>query len=348
MVRATYSAPSHSAFTSVLSFVRIHLSAAPVHFSDIEAAADRIRGRAHRTPIVTSRTADRLAGGSIFFKCENLQRAGAFKFRGAFNALSLLPADARERGVLSYSSGNHAQALALAGRELEIPTTIIIPDDAPRVKLEATQGYGAEIITYSREETTREELAAKVADEREIPIIPPYDHPHIVAGQGTVALELIEDTPPIDVLLVPCGGGGLLAGSAVAVAHLLPHCRVVGVEPERADDATRSFHSGRLQTVENPDTIADGARTPSLGQVTFPLVVEHVHDMVTVSEEAIVRAMRFLWERLKLVVEPTGALAFAALLEKKVEVRGQRVGIIISGGNVDLGTLASLFASRAS
>lgn len=318
----------------------------PVTFADIEAASERIRDVAHRTPIHTSRTFDERFGARFFFKCENYQRAGAFKFRGAYNALSQLDHETGRRGVLTFSSGNHAGALALAGRLLSVPTTIIMPEDAPRVKLEATRGYGAEIITYNRAETTREELGRRLAEERGLPIIPPYDHPDIVAGQGTAARELLEDAGPLDLLLVCCGGGGLLSGSAVAAKAIQPNCRVVGVEPARADDATRSFHTGKLQTVHNPDTIADGARTPSLGNVTFPLILEHVDEMVTASEEAIIRAMHFIWERMKIVVEPTGALTAAALFDDAdLGPPAERVGIIISGGNVELQSATTLFRS---
>ena len=318
----------------------------PVTYADVEAAAARLDGVVHRTPVLTSRTADAHTGAQVFFKCENFQRTGAFKLRGAYNALSQLSDAEKKRGVLTYSSGNHAQAVALAGQLLGIAATIIMPDDAPLVKLEATRGYGAEIISYDRAETTREALADEVAEKRGLPIIPPYDHPHVVAGQGTAGKELLEQTAeeggPLDVLLVCCGGGGLLSGCALAAKALAPSCRVIGVEPEAADDATRSFRTGRLHTVEDPLTIADGARTPSLGAVTFPLVLEHVDAMATVSEAAIRRATRFLWERLKLVVEPTGALAFAALLGGAVEAEGQRAGITISGGNVDVERVAEL------
>jgi threo-3-hydroxy-L-aspartate ammonia-lyase len=292
---------------------------------------------------MTSRTADALTGASLYFKCENFQRGGAFKFRGAYNAISRLSPDDRQSGVLAYSSGNHAQAVAIAGKELGVAATIIMPSDAPSVKLAATRGYGAEVITYERAEITREELAARIADERGLSIIPPYDHEHIVAGQGTAALELFADIGDLDVLVVCCGGGGLLSGSAVAARYMSPRCHVVGVEPERADDATRSFRTGTLHTVRDPDTIADGARTPSLGEVTFPLVLKYVNEMTTVSEESIVVAMQFLWERMKLVVEPTGALAFAALLSEQLEVHGKRVGVIISGGNVDVAEVGKLF-----
>ena len=305
-------------------------------YADVEDAASRIDGQAHRTPVVTSSTVDRLTGAQVFFKCENLQRAGAFKFRGAYNALSRLSPEAGQRGVLTYSSGNHAQAIALAGRLLGIPTTIVMPRDAPAVKLDATRGYGGEVVLYERATSHREEFGNRLANERGLTLIPPYDHPHIVAGQGTAARELIEEVGPLDVLLVPCGGGGLLSGSALSAAALSPGCRVIGVEPAAGDDATRSFHSRTLQTVQNPDTIADGARTQSLGRITFALVLQYVHDMVTVTDEALLRTMFFLWERLKLVVEPTGALGAAALLEQIVDGHGARVGVIVSGGNVDL------------
>lgn len=317
----------------------------PVTYDDVEAAAARIRDVAHRTPVHTSRTFDDRFGARYFFKCENLQRAGAFKFRGAYNALSLLSDDQRRRGVLTYSSGNHAQALALAGRLLSVTTTIIMPSDAPQVKLTATRGYGAEVITYERADVTREELGRRIAEERGLPIIPPYDHPDIVAGQGTTARELIEETGPLDLLLVCCGGGGLLSGCAVAAKAVQPKCRVVGVEPALADDAARSFRTGTIQTVHNPNTIADGARTPSLGRVTFPLILEYVDDMITVQEDAVIRAMHFMWERMKLVVEPTGALAAAALFDRVDLGSADRVGIIISGGNVELQGAVTLFRS---
>jgi threo-3-hydroxy-L-aspartate ammonia-lyase len=306
-----------------------------VTFDDVAAAHERIRPHAKRTPVMTSTTVDGVTGAKVFFKCENLQRMGAFKFRGAYNALSQLNAQERKRGVLAFSSGNHAQAVALAGRLLGVPAVIVMPSDAPRVKLEATRGYGGEVIQYARGEN-REEVAARIAAERGLTLIPPFDHPHIVAGQGTAAKELIEDAGPLDVLLVPCGGAGLLSGCAVAVRHLAPDCRVIGVEPAAGDDATRSFRERKLVQIEVPDTIADGARTTSLGKVTFPLVLQYVSDMLTVTDEELLRAMFFLWERLKLVVEPTGALAAYAALENKLELAGLRAGVILSGGNVDL------------
>jgi threo-3-hydroxy-L-aspartate ammonia-lyase len=305
-------------------------------FADVESAATQIAGVAHRTPVVTSRSVDERTGASVFFKCENLQRAGAFKFRGAYNALWRLTADERRRGVLAFSSGNHAQAVALAGQILDIPRVVVMPTDAPAVKRAATEAYGASIVPYDRHREDREVIGRRIASERGLTIVPPYDHPHIVAGAGTAARELIKEVGPLDLLLVPCGGGGLLSGSALAARAMAPQCRVVGVEPAAADDATRSFRSKTLHRVDNPKTIADGARTPSLGTITFPLVLANVTDMATVDDESLIRAMFYLWERLKLVVEPTGALAAAALLETGIARGAARVGVILSGGNVDL------------
>jgi threonine dehydratase len=316
----------------------------PVSYADVAAAAERLAGQAHRTPVLTSRTVNARTGAEVVFKCENLQRMGAFKFRGAYNALAQLSDAEKRRGVLTYSSGNHAQAIALAGTLLGIRTTIVMPDDAPAVKLAATRGYGGAVITYDKRETTRETLGAVLARERGLIVIPPYDHPHVVAGQGTAGKELIEDAGRLDWLFVCCGGGGLLSGCAIAAAQLSPGCKVVGVEPEAGDDATRSFRTKTLQTVHNPDTIADGARTPSLGKVTFPLVLAHVHDMMTVSDRELLDAMLYLWERMKIVVEPTGALAAAGLFKGTHDVRGMRVGVVISGGNVDLRAICKLIA----
>ena len=317
-----------------------------VSFDDVAAAHERIRAQARRTPVLTSATIDGRTGASVHFKCENLQRMGAFKFRGAFNALSQLTPEARRRGVIAFSSGNHAQAVALASRMLGIPATIVMPKNAPRVKLDATRGYGAEVITYDNPGESREALSKRIATERGLTVIPPFDHPHIVAGQGTAAKELIEDAGPLDVLLVPCGGGGLLTGCAIAAKHLASACRVIGVEPAAGDDATRSFRTKSLQTIPFPDTIADGARTTSLGALTFPLLLQHVDDMLTVTDEELLRTMFFLWERMKIVVEPTGALAAAALLEKKLDAKGLRVGVVLSGGNVDLVWAAGKLAAR--
>jgi threonine dehydratase len=306
-----------------------------VSFDDIARAHERIKEQAKRTPVLTSATVDALTGAKVFFKCENFQRMGAFKFRGAYNALSQLDAEKRKKGVVAFSSGNHAQAVALAGRILGIKAVIVMPEDAPKVKLEATRGYGAEVVQYAKNQA-REELAGKLATERGLTLIPPFDHPHIIAGQGTAGKELIEDTGPLDVVMVPCGGGGLLSGCAIAAKHLAPRCKVIGVEPAAGDDASQSFAKKRLITIAVPDTIADGARTPSLGEITFPLVLRNVDDMLTVTDEELTRAMFFLWERMKIVVEPTGALAFTALYFKKLESKGLRVGVVLSGGNVDL------------
>ena len=318
------------------------MAALPVVFADIEAAAKRIEGHAHRTPVLTSTTIDRKTGGSVFFKCENFQRAGAFKFRGAFNALSKLSADERRRGVLTFSSGNHAQAIALSGRLLSIPTVVVMPNDAPEVKVRATREYGAEVVLYDKHETTREALGKRISDERGLVTIPPYDHADVIAGQGTAALELFQETGPLDYFFVCVGGGGLLSGCAAAAAALSPNCRVIGVEPEAGDDATRSFKTKTLQTVTNPETIADGARTPSLGKLTFTMVMALVHDMMTVSDRELASTMFYLWERMKIVVEPTGALAAAAALSGRVDLREKRVGVLISGGNVDMAAVRKL------
>jgi threonine dehydratase len=321
----------------------------PPTSADVEAAARQIRSTAHRTPVFTSRTVDARTGATVFFKGEHLQRGGAFKFRGAYNALSRLGADERRRGVVTFSSANHAQAIALVGQILDIPRVIVMPDDAPAMKRAATIGYGAEVVTYDRDKDDREAIGRRLAQERGLTVIPPYDHPHVVAGAGTCARELLEDTGPLDLLLVPCGGGGLLSGSAISARAMSPACRVIGVEPLAGDDGVQSFRTKTLHTVHNPQTIADGARTPSLGALTFPIILDLVSDMLAVDDAAIIRAMRFLWERMKLVVEPTGMLAATALLEGPAEgsldVRGARVGVILSGGNVDLSQLAQWMAS---
>jgi threonine dehydratase len=315
-------------------------------FHAVRAAAERLHGTAHRTPVLTSRTLDARVGARVFVKCENLQRGGAFKFRGAYNAVSLLSEAERRAGVLTFSSGNHAQAVALTGKLLGVRTAVVMPEDAPAAKVAATRGYGAEVILYDRARDSREEIARRLSGERGMALIPPYDHPDVVAGQGTAALELLEEVGPLDALFAPCGGGGLLSGTALAARGVAPGCRVVGVEPERADDATRSFRTGELHTVHNPDTIADGLRTPSLGRVTFPLVRENVDEMRTVSEAEIVESMRFLWTRMKLVVEPSGAVSLAPLLSGAPELGGKRVGVILSGGNVDLAVACELFAKE--
>ncbi len=320
------------------------MSALPVGLADIEAAAHRIAGQAFKTPVLTSSTIDRKTGGSLFFKAENFQRAGAFKFRGAFNALSRLSDDERRRGVLTFSSGNHAQAIALSGRLLFVPTVVVMPSDAPAVKVRATREYGAEVVLYDKSETTREALGKTISDQRGLVTIPPYDHADVIAGQGTAALELFHETGPLDYFFVCVGGGGLVSGCAAAAAALSPNCKVIGVEPEAGDDATRSFKSKTLQTVTNPDTIADGARTPSLGKLTFAMVLALVHDMVTVTDKELAITMFYLWERLKVVVEPTGALAATAALSGRIDLRGKRVGVLLSGGNVDMAAIPKLLA----
>ncbi len=315
-------------------------------FADIQDAARQLAGVMHRTPIVTSQTLNNRTGTQLYFKCENLQRGGAFKFRGAYNAMSRLSADERRRGVLTFSSGNHAQAVALAGHVLGIPRVIVMPTDAPAVKRQATEEYGGEVIRYDRERDDREAIGRRVARERGLTVIPPYDHADVIAGQGTVAVELFEESGPLDLLFVPCGGGGLLSGSAIAARALAPRCRVIGVEPAAGDDATRSFRTKQLQTVDNPQTVADGARTPSLGSLTFPLVLQYVSDMITVDDATLLQTMFLLWERLKLVVEPTGALGAAAALQGTVAMAGARVGVILTGGNVDFAQVATWLPRR--
>lgn len=307
-----------------------------VDYADIVSAARRLEGHVHRTPIVTSRQVNARTGAEVFFKCESFQRIGAFKFRGAYNAISQLASDQLKSGVLAYSSGNHAQAVALAAQLLGSQAIIVMPNDAPAVKIDATRGYGAEIILYEKRSVVREQLATRLTRERGLTLIPPFDHPHIVAGQGTAAKELIEETGALDYLFVPVGGGGLISGCAIAAHQLSPGIQVIGVEPVAGDDATRSFHSKTLQFCHDPDTIADGARTASLGTLTFPLLLRWVQDMVTVDDVKLAAAMFYLWERLKTVVEPTGALGAAGLFDGKHNVRGKRVGVILSGGNVDV------------
>jgi threonine dehydratase len=308
-------------------------------FADIQDAARQIAGVAHRTPVVTSQTINDRTGAQVHFKCENLQRAGAFKIRGAYNAMSRLSPDEQRRGVLTFSSGNHAQAVALAGRLLGIPRVIVMPADAPAVKRIATEEYGAEVILYDPAREKREAIGRRVALERGLTVIPPYDHADVIAGQGTAAVELFEESGPLDFLFVPCGGGGMLSGGAIAARTLSPGCRVVGVEPTAGDDATRSFRTKELQTVDNPRTVADGARTPSLGSLTFPLVLAYVSDMTTIDDGTLLQTMFFLWERMKLVVEPTGALGAAAALHGGFPIAGARVGVMLTGGNVDFSQL---------
>jgi len=313
-----------------------------ISFADIEAAAARLGGVAHRTPVMTSRTADELTGAQLFFKCENLQRMGAFKFRGGYNALAQFTPEQRARGAIAFSSGNHAQAVALSARLLGMPAVIVMPADAPPLKIAATRGYGAEVILYDRYTQDREALGRQLAAERGMTLIPPYDHPHVMAGQGTAALELIQETGPLDVLLVCVGGGGLISGCVTAAKHLAPGCRVMGVEPEAGNDVQQSFRRGEIVHIDVPKTIADGAQTQHAGNLTFPVIQALVDDVLTVSDAQLVRTMRFFMERMKLVVEPTGCLGAAAALEGVLPVRGKRVGVILSGGNIDARRYAQL------
>jgi threonine dehydratase len=313
-------------------------------FDDVSAAAVRLRGVAHRTPAITSRTLDELTGARAFLKAENLQRMGAFKFRGAYNRLAQLDERQRAAGVVAFSSGNHAQGVALAAELLGIPAAIVMPTDAPAAKLAATRGYGAEIVLYDRHAMNRAEIAQTLARERGATLVPPYDDPAIIAGQGTTALELIEDVGPLDVLLVCTGGGGLLSGCAIAATALAPGIAVYGVEPDAGDDWVQSLARDERVTIPVPDTIADGMQTQSPGELTFPIVQALCAGVVTVSDDELRDAMRFAFERLKLVIEPSGAAGLAALLSGRVDVRGKRVGVTISGGNVDAAVFARLIA----
>jgi threonine dehydratase len=314
-------------------------------FDQVQAAAERLRGQAHRTPVMTSRTLNTRAGAEVFLKCENLQRIGAFKFRGAYNAISQLSDAQKARGVLAFSSGNHAQAVAFVGQLLGIKTTIVMPDNAPLTKREATAGYGGSVVLYDPLRQDREALAYTLAEQHGYTLIPPYDHEQVLVGQGTAALELHEDVKALNMLLVPVGGGGLISGCAIASKGMNPSCKVIGVEPELANDAYLSFKSKTRHTVKNPPTIADGTRTPSLGTITFPLVLRYVDDFCTVSEEAIKAAVRFVFYHLKIVVEPSGALGVAALLSGAIPISG-RVGVILSGGNIDAPTMTAILSER--
>jgi threonine dehydratase len=319
------------------------LAAAPVRvptFDDVAAAVGRIAGIAHRTPVLTSRTFDGRVGARVFFKAENLQRAGAFKFRGACNAIANLGAEARRRGVLTFSSGNHGQSLAYAGQLQGVPVTVLMPQDAPAMKIAATRGYGAEVVLFDRYKEDRDALGARLSAERSLTLIPPYDHADVIAGQGTAALELIEEVGDLDVLLAPLGGGGLLAGCALAAKERLPGCRVVGVEPEAGNDGQRSFRSGEIVRIPVPKSLADGALTTHLGQHNFPIIRALVDDVVTVPDDALVEMLVFFAARMKIVVEPTGCLAAAAVLRGAYPCEGKRVGVVLSGGNVDPAALA--------
>lgn len=314
-------------------------------FEDVVAAAARLDGHAHRTPVMTSRTVDEELGAQVFFKCENFQRMGAFKFRGAFNALARLDPAVRARGVITFSSGNHAQAIALSARMLDVSATIVMPADAPPVKTEATRDYGGTVVLYDRYREDREEIARRLADERGLTVIPPYDHPDVIAGQGTAALELIQEVGPLDRLYVCLGGGGLLAGTALAVRGLAPGCKVYGVEPEAGADGQQSLHTGSIVRIAVPRTIADGAQTQALGHYTFEIIRREVTDIVTVSDEELLDCMRFFAARMKMIVEPTGCLGFAAARAAGSRLAGQRVGVIVSGGNIDLERFVELVGS---
>ncbi|WP_035373581.1 threo-3-hydroxy-L-aspartate ammonia-lyase [Pseudoduganella violaceinigra] len=313
-------------------------------YADIVAAAGRIEGHAHRTPVLTSRSADEELGAQLYFKAENLQRMGAFKFRGGFNALSRFSPAQRKAGVVAFSSGNHAQAIALSAKLLGIPATIIMPEDAPASKIAATRGYGGNVVTYDRYKEDREAIGRQLAEEKGMTLIPPYDHADVIAGQGTAAKELFEEVGELDYFFVCLGGGGLLSGSALATRALSPQCKLYGVEPEAGNDGQQSFRSGTIVHIDTPQTIADGAQTQHLGALTFPIIQRDVDDILTVSDAELVDGMRFFAARMKIVVEPTGCLGFAAARKMKEALRGKRVGVLISGGNVDLARFAKLLA----
>nr|WP_145547238.1 threo-3-hydroxy-L-aspartate ammonia-lyase [Variovorax boronicumulans] len=316
-------------------------------FDDVAAAARRIEGHAHRTPVMTSRTLNEAIGAEVFFKCENLQRMGAFKFRGGFNALSRFDAAQRRAGVVAFSSGNHAQAIALSARILGIPATIVMPNDAPAVKVAATKGYGATVVSYDRYTEDREQIGRDLAQKHGLTLIPPYDHPDVIAGQGTAAKELIEEVGPLDAFYAPLGGGGLLSGSALALRALSPSTLIVGVEPEAGNDGQQSFRSGKIVHIDVPKTIADGAQTQHLGNYTFGVIRRDVDDVQTASDAELVDAMAFAAARMKIVVEPTGCLGLAAVRREASALRGQRIGVLLSGGNVDLARLCELLGTQA-
>ncbi|AIO44107.1 MULTISPECIES: threo-3-hydroxy-L-aspartate ammonia-lyase [Burkholderia] len=316
-------------------------------YDDVAAAAARLEGHAHRTPVMTSRTIDDALGAQVFFKCENLQRMGAFKFRGAFNALSRFSAEQRRHGVVAFSSGNHAQAIALSARILGIPATIVMPQDAPAAKMAATRGYGGNVVTYDRYTEDREQIGRELAEKHGLTLVPPYDHPDVIAGQGTAAKELFDEVGPLDAVFTPLGGGGLLSGTALATRALSPHAKLYGVEPEAGNDAQQSFRSGTIVHIDTPRTIADGAQTQHLGNLTFPILRRDVDDILTATDAELVDCMRFFATRMKLVVEPTGCLSFAAVRRMKDALQGKRVGVVISGGNVDLENFCALVSAPA-
>lgn len=315
------------------------------NYADVVAAAGRIAGHAHKTPVMTSRTLNAALGAEVFFKCENLQRMGAFKFRGAFNALSQFDAQQRKAGVVAFSSGNHAQAVALSAQLLGMPATIVMPHDAPVAKIEATRGYGGQVVIYNRYTEDREQIGRDLAQQHGMTLIPPYDHPDVIAGQGTAAKELLEETGPLDAIFAPLGGGGLLSGTALAARALAPACRVYGVEPEAGNDGQQSLRSGAIVHIDTPKTIADGAQTQHLGQYTFAIIQRDVDDILTASDAQLVECMAFAAARMKLVIEPTGCLGLAAAQNLRTQLQGQRVGIIISGGNVDIARFNQLLGA---
>ncbi|MBA5601449.1 threo-3-hydroxy-L-aspartate ammonia-lyase [Pectobacterium aroidearum] len=316
-------------------------------FDDVVAAAERIAGYANKTPVMTSRTVNDVFGAEVFFKCENLQRMGAFKFRGAMNALLQFSDEQKAAGVVTFSSGNHAQAIALSAKLLGIPATIVMPHDAPAAKVAATRGYGGNVVEYNRYTEDREKIGRDLAEKHGLTLIPPYDHPHVIAGQGTAAKELLEETGELDALFVCLGGGGLLAGSALSARQLSPHCKIYGVEPLAGNDGQQSFRSGSIVHIDTPNTIADGAQTQHLGNHTFPLIRQNVDDILTVTDDDLIDAMRFYAERMKIVVEPTGCLSFAAARNLRESLRGKRIGIIISGGNVDISRYGAFLTGNA-
>ena len=323
----------------------IRMSTLPLPtYDDVVQAAGRIAGVANRTPVLTSRTVDEAFGAQVFFKCENMQRMGAFKFRGAYNALMKFSPEQRRAGVVAFSSGNHAQAIALSAKLLGIPATIVMPQDAPAAKVAATRGYGGNVVLYDRYTQDREQIGRDLAEKHGLTLIPPYDHPDVIAGQGTAAKELFEEVGPLDAFFVCLGGGGLLSGSALSTRALSPDCRLYGVEPEAGNDGQQSFRKGEIVHIDTPQTIADGAQTQHLGNLTFPIIRRDVDDILTASDDELVQCMRFFAERMKIVVEPTGCLGFAAARRMRDELRGKKVGILVSGGNIDLAKLSGFLA----
>ncbi|WP_186200928.1 threo-3-hydroxy-L-aspartate ammonia-lyase [Burkholderia gladioli] len=314
-------------------------------YADVAAAAERIAGHAHRTPVLTSRTVDEELGAQVFFKCENLQRMGAFKFRGAFNALSRFSEAQRKHGVVTFSSGNHAQAVALSARLLGMPATIVMPHDAPAAKVAATRGYGGRVVIYDRYRDDREQIGRELAEKEGLTLIPPYDHADVIAGQGTAAAELFQEVGALDAVFAPLGGGGLLSGTALATRELSPGAELYGVEPEAGNDGQQSFAAGSIVHIDTPKTIADGAQTQHLGKLTFQIIRRDVDAILTASDAELVEGMRFFASRMKMLVEPTGCLSFAAARQRKAQLEGKRVGIVVSGGNVDLEKFCALIGA---